>query len=174
MSQTVTFDETTVSHTVTLPDIAAALTRLANNVEQGIRYGARPPVPDELLHAAGRITAAMSICRPTAPTNQMPVSQLVISLAVPGEELTAKDLWDRLKACGWTITNQAISLALHRAATRGIFERPRRGVYRLVTPKSRSEVAQPRQPTEQPPTLTPAREEGSHVHALVYLEEDPR
>lgn len=137
VSHTVTLQETTtVSHTVTLQDTTAVLTRLADRVDSWIRLGIRPPLPEDLVLAAERITAAMTIPQPTALT-QMPISQLVLVLVTPGEDVTAKDIGNRLAGFGRDTTNQAVSVALHRAAKRGLFKRRKRGVYRrLVTPEN--------------------------------------
>lgn len=160
--------EVPVSLTTTLQDTTTVLTKLANDVDTWIRHGIEPPLPEALVLAAERITTAMKVCRPTAPIKQMPISQLVIYLAVPGEEITAKDLWNRLAQRGWNTTNQAISVALHRAAVRGLFERPRRGVYRLA--ENQPELAKPELPAEEP---SAARKEieRSHAHELAKVVE---
>jgi hypothetical protein len=154
---------------MTLQDTTEVLTKLADHVDTWMRHGVQPPLPNALVLAAERITAAMKICRPTAPIKQMPISQLVVSLVVPGEDVTAKDLWNRLARCGWDTTNRAISVALHRAAVRGVFERPRRGVYRLVAAENGPELANSKLPTDGPSAST--RERG-HTYAVANVEKE--
>ena len=127
-----------------------------------------------LVLAAERITTAMTICRPTARTTQVSVSQLVIAPAVPDEDVTAKNLWNLRTVFGWTINNQTVSSALHSAATHGISQHRRPGVYLRVTQNNRSQGGrQLVQLTEQPSAQT-RREEGSHGNAVAQSEEDPR
>lgn len=162
--------EVPMSLTTTLQETTMVLTKLANDVDTWIRHGVEPPLPEALVLAAERITTAMKVSRPTAPIKQMPISQLVIYLAVPGEEITAKDLWNRLAQRGWNTTSQAISVALHRAVVRGLFERPRRGVYRLAVTQDQSELAKPALLAEEPSAVR-QKIERSHVHALAKARE---
>lgn len=170
MSQTVT----EVSQTITLQDTTDVLTKLADHVDTWMRHGVQPPLPDALVLAAERITAAMKVCRPTAPIKQMPISQLVISLVVPGEDVTAKDLWSRLTRCGWDTTNRAISVALHRATVRGLFERPRRGVYRLVATENYPELADSKLPTDESSASRKGRERSHHSNVAMAEKETTR
>ncbi len=143
-------DTTTVSPKITLRDTTAVLTKLADDVETWMSHGVQPPLPQALVMAVERIGTAMRACRPTAPNKQTSRVDLVISVTVPGEDVTAKDLWTRLAGYGWVTTSQAISLALHRAVERGVFERRRRGVYRLTPTESCSEPTAPKLPTDNP------------------------
>ena len=138
---------TTISPELTLRDTTTVLTKLADDVETWIRHGVKPPLPKALVMAVERIGTAMRACRSTTPTKPTSHVDLVTSVTVPGEDVTANDLGTRLAGNGWPTTNQAISLALHRAAERGVFERRRRGVYRL-TP---AEPTNPTLPTDDPP-----------------------
>lgn len=160
-----------MSQTMTLQDTTEVLTKLADHVDTWMHHGVQPPLPDALVLAAERITAAMRVCRPTAPIKQMPISQLVISLVIPGEDVTAKGLWNRLARCGWDTTNRAISVALHRAAVRGVFERPRRGVYRLVVTGNCPELANSKLPTDGPSASIRGRER-SHTDAVAEVEKE--
>jgi hypothetical protein len=153
-------DATAVSHSVNLLRTTTSLTELADEVETWVSVGRQPSLPEALVLAAERITAAMKVCRPTKPTKQMPLAQLVISLVIPGEEVTAKELSTRLTRYGWNATNSAISVALHRASVRGIFERRRRGVYRHASAQRSPEPSNPSPPTGEPPEL----QEGNYCH----------
>jgi hypothetical protein len=141
---------TAMSPEITLRDTTVVLTKLADDVETWISHGIQPPLPQALVMAVQRIGTAMKVCRPTAPTKQTSHVDLVTSVTVPGEDVTAKDLWARLAGYGWSTTNQAISLALHRAAERGVFERRRRGVYRLTPAEGYPEPTPPKLPTDEP------------------------
>lgn len=142
MSQVISLhDSTVVLHRVNLTTTTKLLTALADDVDSSVRVGQRPVLPEALIVAVERITAAMKICRPSAPKTQIPLTQLVISLAVPGEDVTAQDLMTRLTRNGWKATNKAISAALYRAVARGIFERRARGVYRLASTRRHTDLA---------------------------------
>jgi hypothetical protein len=172
VAQTMTQQDTSlVSRTITLQDTTEVLTKLADDIDRLMRYGVQPLLPEALVQAAERITIVVKLCRPTAPVRQMPISQLVTSLAIPGEDVTAKSLWTQLTQCGWNTTSQAVSVALHRAAVRGLFERPRRGVYRLVATNSSSELVDTKPPTGKPSTLETGRERND-AHELAELEEE--
>jgi hypothetical protein len=153
-------DTTTISPKITLRDTTVVLTKLADDVETWMSHGVQPPLPQALVMAVERIGTAMRACRPTTPTKQTSHVDLVTSVTVPGEDVTAKDLWTRLAGYGWATTNQAISLALHRAAERGVFERRRRGVYRLT----QVEPNTPTLPTDDP-LVPPELQTGDPGHA---------
>lgn len=160
-----------MSQTMTPQDTAEVLTEFADDLDSWMRHGVQPPlsVPGALVLAAERITAAMKVCRPTAPIKRMPISQLVISPVVPGEDVTAKVLWNRLARCGRDTSNRGISVALHRAAVRGIFERPRRGVYRLVRTENCPELANSKLPTNESAASTRER---SHTYAVAKVDKE--
>jgi hypothetical protein len=164
LSQTVpSHDTTTMPPQLTLGDTTEVLTKLANDVETWISLGVQPPLPHALVMAVERIGTIMRACRPTTRTKQTSLVDRVTSITVPGEDVTAKDLSTRLAGYGWSTTNQAVSLALHRAAERGVFQRRRRGVYRLTPTKSCSEPTTPKLPTDDP-SVPPRSQTGDRGH----------
>jgi len=145
----------------TTQDLAELMVKFADDVELWVQYGIRPAfVPEELLLAAERITVAMRVTRHNDVAmrvtryNDMPLSQLVVLLARlrdPDQvEVTAPQMRDMLKSHGHVVPLRAVSVALHRAASRGIFERPARGVYRLATQDPSSGRPGPERPAATP------------------------
>lgn len=129
--------------TDTLGDTAAAMAKIADDVDEWIALGHRPQLPDKLVSAAGRITAAMQLLTPPAALRNLSIGQLVVQLLRPDELVTAKAISPRVHLVQPEVTNHAVSVAMHRSARRGLLRRPHRGVYQLAADRRPEQQGSP-------------------------------
>lgn len=139
-----------MSEALSIKEATEAITKIADAMEELAGWGIEPDLhfPPELIAAAERIAVVTRTPRSTAWVRDASVTQLVLGLTQPGEDVTAPTLHDRISRHGRDVNTRAISVALHRAAEGGHFERRERGVYRLSAPPISLDTEQPE---EAPP-----------------------
>src|SRR4051794_37245683 len=130
-------------------EVARWLDKIADEIDA--HRQARHPVflPPELTSAARRIVAAADWGRAQVVTDRMSVGDAALQVLDMSEVVTASIIRTRLVEGGRVVSLPTLTVALHRACTRGDLISPARGRFRLPTPAERKLADATRDDKEQ-------------------------